>query len=70
MGIVEVLSTLGTGVATMFTSVLAKLSTIFFEVTEAGAINVTALGYIALISLVLAVTWRLFNFIKSLIKGR
>lgn len=69
MGIVDVLSTLGTGVATMFTSVLAKLATIFFVVSE-GAIEVTALGYIALISLVLAVTWRLFNFIKSLIKGR
>lgn len=69
MGLVEVLTNLGGGLAQMFVSVITTLSTVFFTVSETG-IDITAIGYIALISLVLTIVWRLFNFIKGLIKAR
>ena len=69
MGIVDVLTSLGTGIATMFVNVLEKLATVFFAVTESG-IEITALGYIALIGLVMSIVWKLFNFVKGLIGRR
>lgn len=69
MGIVEVLTSLGSGIATMFVDVLETLATVFFKVTESG-IEITALGYIALIGLVMSIVWKLFNFVKSLIARR
>ena len=69
MGIVDVLTSLGSGIATMFVNVLEKLATVFFAVTESG-IEITALGYIALIGLVMSIVWKLFNFVKGLIARR
>lgn len=69
MGIVDVLTSLGSGVAEMFVSVLETLSTVFFTVGDNG-ITITALGYIALIGLVLSIVWKLFNFVKGLISRR
>lgn len=69
MTFVEVLTSLGSGIAQMFVSVLTTLSSVFFTVSEAGVIEITALGYIALISLVLAIVWRLFNFVRGLIRS-
>lgn len=70
MGIVEVLTELGEGLASMFVTVLQTLAQIFFTVGEAGAITITPLGYIALISLVVTIVWRLFNFVRGLITSR
>lgn len=70
MGIVQVLTELGGGLASMFVTVLETLSTIFFTIGEGGAITITSLGYIALISLVVTIVWRLFNFVRGLITAR
>lgn len=70
MGIVEVLTQLGEGLAQMFVSVLNTLATVFFTISETGAITITALGYIALIGLVVTIVWRLFNFVRGLITSR
>lgn len=70
MGIVEVLSDLGAGIAGMFVEILQTLATIFFTISEAGAFTMTPLGYIALIGLVLAIVYRLFNYVRALLKNR
>lgn len=70
MGIVEVLTELGEGLASMFVTVLQTLAQIFFVVGEGGTITITPLGYIALISLVVTIVWRLFNFVRGLITSR
>lgn len=70
MAIADVLTSLGEGIAKMMASVLNTLSTVFFTVGEGGAITITAVGYIALISLVLGIVYFLFRWITSLVKGR
>lgn len=70
MGIVETLTELGSGISSMFVSVLNQLATVFFTVGESGSITITSLGYIALIGLVIGIVWRLFNFVRSLIRAR
>jgi hypothetical protein len=70
MDIVTALTNLGTGIAKLFTSVLQELATIFFTVSEAGAITMTPLGYLALIGLVVAIVYYLFRWISGLIRGR
>lgn len=68
MGLVNVLSDLGTGIATMFTSVLQVLSQIFFTIdATSGDITVTPLGYLALIGLVIGIVYRLFTWVRGLI---
>lgn len=69
MSIVEVLTQLGEGIAGLFVEIASTLATIFFTVNETG-FNMTPLGYIALIGLVLTIVWRLFNYIRSLVRGR
>lgn len=69
MGIVEVLTSLGQGIATMFVEILQVLATVFFKVSETG-FEMTPLGYLALIGLVLAIVWRLFSWVRSLVRGR
>lgn len=69
MSIVEVLTQLGQGVASLFVEIANTLATVFFKVGEAG-FEMTPLGYIALIGLVLTIVWRLFNYVKSLVRGR
>lgn len=66
MGIVEVLTDLGGGIASMFVEVFNTIATIFFAVTDTG-VEVTPLGYIALIGLALGVVWGAFRLVKSLI---
>lgn len=68
MGIVEVLTSLGQGIATMFVEVLQVLATVFFTISETG-FEMTPLGYLALIGLVLAIVWRLFSWVRGLIRG-
>lgn len=70
MGIVDALTNLGTGIARLFTSVLQELATIFFTVSESGAITMTPLGYLALIGLVIGIVYFLFRWVAGLIKGR
>lgn len=68
MGLVNVLSNLGTGIATMFTSVLQVLSQIFFTIdATSGDIAVTPLGYLSLIGLVIGIVYRLFTWVRGLI---
>ena len=70
MGLSNALGDLGTGIATLFTNILQVLAQIFFTVSEAGAITITPLGYLALIGLVLGIVYFLFRWITSLIRGR
>lgn len=70
MNIVNVLSELGTGIAKMFVDALNELTKIFFITGEGGAIVLQPLAYIALIGLVIGIVWKLFNFVKNLIKSR
>lgn len=70
MGIAEVLMDLGEGIGALFVSVLNKLATIFFTIGEGGAFSMTPLGYLALIGLVLTIVYRLFNYVRSIIRGR
>lgn len=70
MSIVQTLTELGEGISSMFVSVLNQLATVFFTVGESGAITITALGYIALIGLVVGIVWRLFTFVRGLIRAR
>lgn len=69
MSIVEVLTQLGEGIAGLFVEIANTLATIFFTISETG-FEMTPLGYIALIGLVLTIVWRLFNYVKSLVRGR
>lgn len=69
MGIVEVLTDLGGGLASMFVQVFNTVATIFFTVEETG-VEVTPLGYIALIGLALSIVWGAFRLVKSLIARR
>lgn len=69
MGIVEVLTSLGQGIATMFVEILQVLATVFFKISETG-FEMTPLGYLALIGLVLAIVWRLFSWVRTLVRGR
>lgn len=69
MSIIEVLTQLGEGVASLFVQIANTLATIFFTIGETG-FQMTPLGYIALIGLVLTIVWRLFNYVKSLVRGR
>lgn len=69
MSIIEVLTQLGEGVASLFVQIANTLATIFFTIGE-GGFQMTPLGYIALIGLVLTIVWRLFNYVKSLVRGR
>lgn len=68
MGIANVLSELGTGVAELFVNVANGLAGIFFTVGEAGAITVQPLGYISLLSLVLTIVYFVFRWIVSLFR--
>lgn len=68
-GIVQVLSQLGEGIATMFVNVLQVLATVFFTISETG-FDVTPLGYLALIGLVIGIVWRLFTWVRGLVRGR
>ena len=70
MGIASVLTSLGEALAGVFVSVANTLSGIFFTITEAGAVNVTPLGYLALIGLVLGIVYFIFNWVTKLIKGK
>lgn len=70
MSITNTLTELGGAIADMFVSILNKLAAIFFTVGDAGAVTITAVGYIALISLVLTIVYFLFRWITSLVKGR
>lgn len=69
MGIVEVLTELAEAISGLFVKVFSQLTTIFFTITETG-FTLTPLGYIALIGLVLSIVYRLFNFVRGLIRTR
>ena len=70
MNITTILSDLGTAIATMFTNIVTELAKIFFTVGDAGGVNITGIGYLALISLVLGIVYFLFRWVSSLIRGR
>lgn len=70
MTITQILSDLGTAIATMFTNIVSELAKIFFTVSEAGAVTITGIGYLALISLVLGIVYFLFRWVSGLIRGR
>lgn len=70
MTLTNILSDLGTAVASMFTKIVGELAKIFFTVGENGAVSITGVGYIALISLVLGIVYFLFRWVTALIKGR
>lgn len=69
MGIVEVLTELAEGIGGLFVKIFSQLSAVFFTITETG-FTLTPLGYIALIGLVLSIVYRLFNFVRGLIRIR
>lgn len=70
MTITAILGDLGTAIAGMFTNIVTELAKIFFTVGEAGAITITGIGYLALISLVLGIVYFLFRWVSGLIKAR
>jgi hypothetical protein len=69
MTITAVLTDLGGGIAGLFVNILQTLSTIFFTISE-GAVNMTPLGYLALIGLVVGIVYKLFNWVVKLIRAR
>lgn len=70
MTLTAVLTELGGAIADLFVSIVGKMSEIFFSVGSAGAISVTPIGYLALISLVLTIVYFVFRWVSGLIKGR
>lgn len=70
MSLLNVLTELGEGISSLFVSIAQKIVTIFFSVTEGGALQVTPIGYIALIGLVLSVVYFVFRWVASLVRGR
>jgi hypothetical protein len=70
MTFTQVLTDLGGGIAGLFVSILQTLATIFFTISETGVVNMTPLGYLALIGLVIGIVYKLFNWVVRLIKGR
>ncbi len=69
MTLTAVFTDLGGGIAGLFVSIVNSLATIFFTVSE-GVVNVTPLGYLALIGLVVGICYKLFNWVTRLIKAR
>lgn len=69
MTITQVLTDLGGGIAGLFVNILQTLSTIFFTISE-GVVNMTPLGYLALIGLVVGIVYKLFNWVVKLIRAR
>lgn len=70
MGFVEAIVDIGSGVGELVVTAFETMSQIFFNVSDAGAITVQPLGYLALIGLTLSIIWRVFNYVKSLVKAR
>lgn len=70
MTLTAVLTELGGAIADLFVSIVGKMSEIFFSVGTSGAISVTPIGYLALISLVLTIVYFVFRWVSGLIKGR
>lgn len=73
MGLSEILSDLGAGIAGLFVEMANTLAQIFFTINTAEGVTtftITPLGYIALIGLVLSIAYFMFRWISSLFRQR
>lgn len=70
MSFMDTLVEIGEGLGQLVVTSATTISEIFFKIGENGAFTIQPLGYIALIGVAGGVVWKVFNFVKGLVKSR